>query len=287
MRDFNEWLSTFRNSISGYDYYVNFKKAYDNIDLIKVQLNIMNSLIGSNDIKADFRILVKQYPEILKCIPILIAKRELEIFARDEEGEFIYDFKNVNFSVEQVEKFMEKTGLFDLISNHVINNLVDYVTGVEVGLDSNGRKNRGGHQMEDLVESYIKKAGYIKDEDYFKEMTTESIKNKFNMDLAKITHENKTVKRFDFVIIVNNHVYAIETNFYTGGGSKLNETARSYKGVAHGSKEIENFTFIWITDGKGWISARNNLEETFDELPTLYSIHDMENGVLENLKNLN
>ena len=178
---------------------------------------------------------------------------------------------------------MRKTGLFDLLENRIIGSLIDYVTGVETGLDSNGRKNRGGHLIEDLVESFIVKAGYTKNENYFKEMYIHEITEKWGINLSAISNKGKTEKRFDFVIRTDNMIYGIETNFYTGGGSKLNETARSYKQIAQEADTIDGFTFLWITDGKGWISARHNLEETFDVLDTLYSISDLENGVLEKL----
>ncbi len=158
-RDFNTWLSSFRNSIADYSYYIDFKKVHRNVDGIKVELNILNSLIGSNDIENEFEMLIKEYPEVLKCIPLLLAVRANEIFAMDGEGAFTYNFNKPNLSVEQYKVFMRKTGLFDLISKHLVNNLVDYATGVETGLDSNGRKNRGGHLMEELVEEYIHRAG--------------------------------------------------------------------------------------------------------------------------------
>ena len=161
-RDFNFWLSGFRDSIADYGYYIDFEKVYRNADKIKVELNILNSLIGSKNIESDFEDLVNKYPEVLKCIPLLLAVRENEIYAIDSNGEFTYNFKKPNFSVEQYKIFMRKTGLFDLIENHIVNNLVDYATGVETGLDSNGRKNRGGHLMENLVESFIQKSGFIK-----------------------------------------------------------------------------------------------------------------------------
>ena len=127
----------------------------------------MNSLIGSKNIENDFDNLLCKYPSILKCIPILIAKREMDIEAIDEEGSFCYNFKKMNYSVEQYKIFMRKTGIFNLIENRIIGSLVDYVTGIETGLDSNGRKNRGGHLMENLVESYIQKAGFVKGITYF------------------------------------------------------------------------------------------------------------------------
>lgn len=159
MRDFDKWFNEMRYSINQYNYYVNFEKVYENIEKLKIELNIMNSLIGSNNIKQDMTDLFEKYPEILKCIPILLAVRKKEIYVRDEEGEFNFNFESMNYSIEQYIYFMEKTGLVDLIENHIVNNLIDYCLGVETGLDSNGRKNRGGHQMENLVESYIKKNG--------------------------------------------------------------------------------------------------------------------------------
>ena len=280
MRNFNAWLSGFRDSIADYGYYIDFEKVHRNVNNIKVELNILNSLIGSNNIETDFENLINKYPETLKCIPLLLAVRANEIYAIDSEGEFTYNFKKPNLSVEQYKVFMRKTGLFDLIENHIVNNLVDYATGVETGLDSNGRKNRGGHLMENLVESFIQKAGFVKDTSYFKEMYIHQITDKWNIDLSAISNQGKTEKRFDFVVKTPNMIYGIETNFYGSGGSKLNETARSYKTLALETDTNDGFTFVWFTDGKGWTSARHNLEETFDVMEHIYNIKDLENGII-------
>ena len=282
-RDFNEWLSNFRDSIADYKYYVDFPKVHANVDAIKIELNILNALVGSKDIETDFENIAAKYPETLKCIPILLAVRANEIYAIDSDGAFTYNFRKANLPVEQYKDFMRKTGLFDLLQNRIISNLVDYVTGVETGLDSNGRKNRGGHLMEDLVESFIQKAGFVKNKTYFKEMYIHEITEKWGIDLSAISNQGKAEKRFDFVIKTENMIYGVETNFYASGGSKLNETARSYKQIAQEVDTIEGFTFVWFTDGKGWNSARHNLEETFDVLDTIYSISDLENGVIDNL----
>lgn len=282
-RNFNEWLSKFRSSIANYSYYVDFEKVHRNVDGIKVELNILNSLIGSKDIENDFENIVAKYPETLKCIPLLLAVREKEIYAIDGDGEFTYNFKKANYSVEQYKVFMRKTGLFDLLENHIISNLVDYATGVETGLDSNGRKNRGGHLMEDLVESFIVKAGFIKGESYFKEMFIHEITEKWGIDLSAISNQGKAEKRFDFVLKTDNMIYGIETNFYASSGSKLNETARSYKQLSQEADTIDGFTFVWFTDGSGWTSARHNLEETFDVMENIYSIDDLENGIIYKL----
>ena len=280
MRNFSEWLLGFRDSIADYGYYIDFDKVHRNVDNIKVELNILNSLIGSNNIETDFENLIYKYPETLKCIPLLLAVRSNEIYAIDGDGDYTYNFKNPNLSVEQYKIFMRKTGLFDLIENHIVNNLVDYATGVETGLDSNGRKNRGGHLMENLVESFIQKAGFVKDKSYFKEMYIHQITDKWGVDLSAISNQGKTEKRFDFVVKTPNMVYGIETNFYGSGGSKLNETARSYKTLALETDTIDGFTFVWFTDGKGWTSARHNLEETIDVMEHVYNIKDLENGII-------
>lgn len=282
-RNFNEWLETFRSSISTYSYYIDFEKVYGNIESIKVELNILNSLIGSKNIEVDFEKLLNDYPQILKCIPVLLAVRGHEIYAIDGDGECLFNFKNANCSVEEYKMFMRKTGLFTLISEHIINNLVDYVTGVEVGLDSNGRKNRGGHLMEDLVESYLRKSGLVKDIDYFKEMYISEIEAKWDINLSNISNQGKAEKRFDFVVKKGSMIYGIETNFYASSGSKLNETARSYKTIALETRELDDFTFVWFTDGEGWKSARHNLEETFDVMDDIYCIKDLENGVIDAL----
>ena len=282
-RNFNEWLSKFKTSISNYNYYVDFEKIYQNVDKVKVELNILNSLIGSKNIEEEFQNILIKYPETLECIPLLLAVRSREIFVKDEINEYLFKFDKMVYSMKDYIRFMKESGLFDLLQNHIINNLYDYVLGIEVGLDSNGRKNRGGHLMENLVESYIIKAGYKKDVNYFKEMYLKDIEKKWNLDLSAMSGNNVSTKRFDFVLKTDNQVYVIETNFYSSGGSKLNETARSYKMLAQESKKVEGVTFVWFTDGTGWNSARKNLEETFNELETMYNIDDLEHGVLETL----
>ena len=285
-RNFSTWLSGFRDSIADYGYYIDFEKVHRNVDAVKVELNILNSLIGSKNIEYDFKNLLKEYPQILKCVPLLLAVRSNEIYCQDDNGGYMYKFDfgkyppNCHAYYDRYCYFMRETGLFDLLENHIINNLVDYVTGVETGLDSNGRKNRGGHLMEDLVEGFIKKAGFIKDISYFKEMYIHEITDKWGIDLSAISNQGKMEKRFDFVIKTPTMIYGIETNFYGGGGSKLNETARSYKTLALEAETIDGFSFVWFTDGKGWISARNNLEETFDVMEHIYNIADMERDII-------
>ena len=189
----------------------------------------------------------------------------------------------MNYDVEQYKVFMKETGLFDLLQNHMVNNLYDYVLGVECGLNSNARKNRGGHLMEDVVEKFIQKAGFKKNETYFREMYLQDIEEKWKLDMSFISNKNQSTKRFDFVIKTDRCIYGIETNFYAAGGSKLNETARSYKMLSEESNNVIGFEFVWFTDGMGWISARNNLKETFDVMNNIYNINDMKSGIMKKI----
>ncbi len=280
-RQFEPWLETMRPSINTYSFYTDFAKVDMNVLSVRVSLNLLNALIGAEDIENDFLEIISKYPETLEIIPILLAKRENEIYCQDEaKGNILYNFKKKNCTNEQYAYFMKQTGLFDLLQKKKINNLVDYVYGVEVGLDSNARKNRGGHQMENLVESFLKKGGYK----YYKEMRTPDVEEKFHLNLSRLTNGSSVVKRFDFVVETENQIYAIETNFYSSGGSKLNETARSFKMIAEETLFINGLTFIWITDGiNGWRSTRTNLKETFDTMENLINITDLENGVLQDI----
>lgn len=278
MREFDKWFNTFTKSIYTYDFFTDFDKVYSNINKIKIELNILNSLIGCENIEEDFKYIISKYPDTLKCIPILLAIRQTELIINDTQGENIINFNSFyENSIDIYIKFMRETGLFDLLATSQIKSLIDYIIGVEVGLDSNARKNRTGTVMENLVESYIKQSNFK----YYTQVNTTYINNNFNIDLSTII--KNVEKRIDFVITKNNHIYAIEVNFYNRGGSKLNETARSYKEIVTETKNIENFTFIWITDGAGWKSAKNNLRETFATIQHLYNINDLKNNILQKI----
>ncbi len=286
-RNFEEWLLGFEDSIASWKYYTDFDKVYRNVGKIKNELNLLTGLIGSKNIEEEFKKLVMEYPKVLSVIPILIAKRENIIIIKDAVKDYYYNFKQMNYSIDEYVMFMRKTGIFDLLENHLISNVFDYVTGVEVGMDTNGRKGRTGDAMEDLVESYLLKSGFVRDFNYFKEYTKTDIMSKWGVDLSHIEQklkgnsQNKNAeKRFDFVVKTDKMLYVIETNFYAVQGSKLNETARSYKMIETEFKNMKDVTFVWITDGKGWKSARHNLEETFNEMDNIYNINDMKNGIM-------
>lgn len=282
-RSFEEIIGNLRDSIATYNYYVDFNKVYRNVNKVEMQLNLLNYLIGKDNIEQEFMKLIVEYPDVIEVIPILLAVREGEIKIID--GEVIsYSFKKMNREVADYTKLLRESGLVELFEKKKIKNLVDYVTGVEVGLDTNARKNRTGHLMEDIVESYIKK---IPNVDYLKEATKNDIKKHFKtdeLDDLNLDDEKKTNKRFDFVVKSRTgKLLLIETNFYGGSGSKLNETARSYAKLGKDITGINGIEFVWITDGKGWRSTQNNLREAYSVIEHLYTLDDLDNGVLEKL----
>lgn len=282
-RKFEDIIENLRDSIATYDYYVDFDKVYKNVSKVEMQLNLLNYLIGKENVEQEFMKLIVEYPDVIEVIPILLAVRSGEIKITD--GEVIsYSFKKMNREVSDYTKLLRESGLIDLFEKKKIKNLVDYVTGVEVGLDTNARKNRTGHIMEDIVESYIKK---IPNVDYLKEASKKDIKSHFktgvldNLDLEK---ENKMNKRFDFVVkSKSGKLLLIETNFYASSGLKLNETARSYAKLGKDIENINGVEFVWITDGKGWRSTQNNLKEAYSVIKHLYTLDDLDNGVLEKI----
>jgi type II restriction enzyme len=282
MRNFEEWLATFTDNINNWNYYVNYNNAYKNTATVKRQLALLNTLKGSENIEEEFRDLVQEYPECLKAIPLLLAVRGNTIAITENDRRLDFDFCNMNYSIDVYVEFMQKTGIFDLLQSHVIGDLLDVGLGINIGLDSNARKNRGGDQMEDLVEFYIKKAGFEKDITYFKEMYLEDVEKKWGYDLSAISADGTATKRFDFVIKPDGskEVYICECNCYSSSGSKLNETARSFKTISLEAKDIKHVHFVWFTDGAGWLKTKKNLKETYDVQEDIYNIQDLKNGII-------
>lgn len=282
-RKFNEWFSQFTDSIASWKFYTDFDRVYLNMLDRKDSLNLLNGLIGAKNIEKEFKRIATKYPEVLSVIPILIAKRTKQIIINSAEKKYSFDFNNPNYTIDEYATFMKETGLFDLLQNRLVGSLYDYAMGVEVGMDTNGRKTRMGDTMKDLVEEFLKKQGLKKGETYFKEMYLSNIEKKWDRDLSAISNTGKTEMRFNFVVKKNNVIYAIETNFYSGQGSKLNEMARTYKTLALETKGIKDLVFVWLTDGQGWKSARHSLEEVFDSMEHIYCIKELEDGLLSKL----
>lgn len=290
-KDFQKLISTFQESIFTWDYFTNFKKAKENITKIERELNLLNSLIGKTDIEKEFINLVKEYPKVRAVLPILIAVRKAKLkempvisnivtlIPENKEGIFYNEYSDK--SEKELRIFFNESGLKDIFQNQNVKNIVDYVFGVEVGMDTNGRKNRTGDLMENIVKKFLDDFCTNNKEFLFIEQATkERIKNNFDYEI-KI---DKNSRRFDFALYNNKNkkLFLLEVNFYSGGGSKLKATAGEYQ-------KLEDFLtkqkidLIWITDGRGWISSKKSLEETYDSNKFVLNLKMLRDGALNDI----
>lgn len=271
--NFNEFMKNIKETHFSLKDYVDFPKAAANVESISIKLNQLNYLIGQADMPSAVARLWEENPKVFSVLDILIAVRAKDKKkVIDENGNihFVSDFFS---SPEKVTKFLNDTGLTAVFQKKQIKNLVDYVFGVEVGLDSNARKNRGGKLMESLISNILSNNGIkYEREVYYTEFP----------EIVKVLGADN--KRFDFVVRSEDKTYLIETNFYTGGGSKPNEIARSYSELSLKINAVTGFEFVWITDGIGWESARNKLEEAFSHIPNIYNLSNI-NTFIEKIKN--
>lgn len=264
---FKIFLSQLSETNATLDYFTDFKKIKSNVNKIAIKLNQLNYLIGKEDLNKAVYELYEENPKVFEVLDILIAiRKNKRAKTFNNKGEII--LLDTYFETpELVLEFIEETGLSEVFKNKDISNLVDYVFGIEVGLDTNARKNRGGDNMSKAVSLIFDKAGVF----YKKEVN--------NTIFLEIISLGADVKRFDFVIKTKKKTYLIETNYYNGGGSKLNETARAYSDVAPKINKYENYEFVWITDGQGWLSAKNKLEEAYNIIPSLYNLITLEDFI--------
>jgi type II restriction enzyme len=285
---FDYLISNLKPSIILWSYFVNWDKVFNNTKKIEIALNNLNYLIGKEDFDNEFKFLIKENPEIAKVIPALVVRdgsntNKFNILVDYKNKKLVYeeyDFSKKEITDGDIEKyltFVKESGLKDLIISQKIKNLVDYMIGVEAGLDSNGRKNRGGHSMESIIDFFIKDICESKEYKYLKEATSEKIKQEWGYDVPV----DKSSRRYDFVINTGKELVIFETNFYGGSGSKLKSTAGEYRdlfNVLNGK-----YKFIWITDGYGWKSTARPLRETFNHNDYLISLNMVEKGVLDKI----
>ncbi len=284
---FDYLISTLKEAITRWDYFINWSKVLGNIEDLEIDLNTLNYLIGKDNIEEEFKKLLKRNPTIYRTIPALIAcrQKDFKILTNFEHGIFVYqDYtfkydKDQHLSDEEISKtveFAKGIGLLNLLQTKKIKNCVDYLIGVEVGLDSNGRKNRGGKMMEDIVEFYVKDMCERNGFEYLKEATAPKVKEKWDKTMTV----DKSSRRIDFVIFNGKDLYLIETNFYTGGGSKLKSTAGEYKTMFDYWKN-DGHKFIWITDGFGWKTTKRPLQETFEHIDYILNLDMVSKKILE------
>ena len=260
-KDFNKFMSQLQETNQTLDFFCDFDKIAANVDNIKLSLCMLNSMIGTNDLRRSVETIWNRDRSAFSVMDILIAVRsEGKKVVLNSAGDCII-LDELFTSIDGVMEYLEGTGLADLFRQKKINDLVDYVFGIETGLDSNARKNRSGHVMEGMVASILKKNGIkFRQEVYSTEWS----------NLQRVLGDDE--KRFDFVIQTPKKTYLIEVNFYSGGGSKLNEVARSYSDIAPKINSVPGFEFVWITDGIGWKSTKNKLQEAYSIIPSIYNL---------------
>jgi type II restriction enzyme len=267
---FDIFISQLKETNQTLDFFCDFEKIGRNVDDIKLSLCMLNSLIGTSDLRKSVETIWNRDKTAFSVLPILIAVRDEGSKKVLDSLNNIVDIKTFFGSVDRVFEFLENTGLADLFRNRTIKDLVDYVFGIETGLDTNARKNRSGHIMENTV-AQIFKDNNIK---YRQEIYSSEWKV-----ITEVLGTDK--KRFDFVIETSNNTYLIEVNFYSDGGSKPNEVARSYSDIAPKINSVEGFEFVWITDGIGWKKAKNKIQEAYCIIPRVYNLTDIVNFINE------
>lgn len=263
--EFATFMSQLKETNQTLDFFCDFDKIHDNVEDIKLSLCMLNSLIGATDMQSAVETIWRRDKSAFNVMDILIAVRsEGKKKVLNSLGECVI-LDSLFESVDGVIEFLNDTGLAEVFQSQKITNLVDYVFGVETGLDSNARKNRSGHVMENVVAEIFENNGV----DY----RTEVYSSEW-VEMTKALGDDE--KRFDFVIETPQKIYLIEVNFYSGGGSKLNEVARSYSDIAPKINAVDGFEFVWITDGIGWNSAKNKLQEAFNIIPSIYNLTSIE-----------
>lgn len=269
-KDFNKFMSQLQETNQTLDFFCDFDKIAANVDNIKLSLCMLNSLIGTTDLRKSVETIWKRDSSAFSVMDILIAVRsEGKKIVLNSSGDSII-IDRLFTSVDGVMEYLEGTGLADLFRKKKINDLVDYVFGIETGLDSNARKNRSGHVMEGMVANILSNNGIeFRQEVYSTEWP----------NLQRVLGDDE--KRFDFVIKTSKKTYLIEVNFYSSGGSKLNEVARSYSDIAPKVNSVTGFEFVWITDGIGWKSAKNKLQEAYSIIPSIYNLTSIKDFLQE------
>ncbi len=293
MKKFITLKSTFQDSIFTWDYFTDFEKVKKNIQKIEKELNLLNYLVGKENIEEEFLALIEEYPKVRKILPILIAIRNDKLSCMPiitdietlipENKKYIFNDPVTENIKNELLIFFRESGLKDIFENKHIKNLVDYCFGVEVGMDTNGRKNRTGDLMEDIVGKYLETfCQENKTFSFISQATKDKIKKAFDYDMEI----DKNSRRFDFALYnqKDKKLYLIEVNYYGGGGSKLKATAGEYQYLNNFLK-AQNLSFIWITDGVGWNTALRPLEETFNHNDYVLNLAMLKDGILKEIVN--
>jgi hypothetical protein len=281
-KDFAILVNSLKSSIKTWDYFVNWEKVFANSAELEIALNKLNYLLGKENLQQEFETLYNSNPDIVKALPVLLAVRDkkIEVLDISTKGSDFFDFSGKEKNAKKYFDFLKKSGLVRLFRQDGIKNLVDYAIGVEVGLDSNGRKNRGGDGMEKLVESFLKTFCQRKNFEYMSQATATKIRTKWGLEVKV----DKSERSFDFAVYnpTNKKIKLFEVNFYNGGGSKLKAVCGEFRTLFSELKP-QGIDFVWITDGRGWQTTKRPLEETYNHNDCVFNLAMLEAGALDEL----
>lgn len=272
-------IDTLIPTIHQSDWFVDWNRVKANAAPHVRELALLNTVVGSENIEQDLALLIADYPKVLRVMPLLLASRERSFDVMVDAKNLIvkrFDFEGrapSRADIVECVDFLRKSGLLGILADRRIKSISDYYFGIEVGLDSNARKNRSGDLMESLVENFIIEAAGELRADYMSQATRDKIKATWDFDLEM----DKSERRIDFAIFREGHLFLLETNFYGSGGSKLKSTATEYCEMFERYSRQPRVDFLWITDGFGWKGTQPPLREycrKADYLLNLFSIRE-------------
>lgn len=270
MNRFETFMSQLVPTNATLGYYCDFDKALRNVKALRVKLSALNSLIPDEDFDEVLEILWEEYPQAFDVLPLLIAVRDAEKSHILDSAGHCCTIASYLDSLEGIRCFMEETGLRQFFAEAKPQSLVDYVLGIEVGLDTNARKNRVGKLMERHVSTCFERASL----DFAQEVyssTFPEVEAALGVD----------TKRFDFAVRTRRKTYLIEVNFYDHAHPKLREVVYSVIDAAKRINRLEGFEFVWITDGTDWHTEKDALKDAFDTIPHLYNLRTLPNLITE------
>jgi len=275
-------LEVFINSLSDpqrtFNYFVDWEKVRRNVERYKVEIGILGSLVGSKNIEKEMAEILSKYPEVLPVFPLIIAVRDLKIGISELDVTKQFSFRQRKLASSEIDSLLEfckKTGIVDIFSE--IKNLKDYLLGVEIGMDTNARKNRSGSTMELMLAEPLK----ILSQQYGFQLFSQK-QFKIFEKLGYFYPRNLKERKFDFALIGDSFFVNIEANIYGGTGSKPQEIVDAY---INRQKDLNSagWILIWITEGGGWAGQENQLRKGFEEIDYILNLHFVKRGLLERI----
>lgn len=272
-KEFNSWLDTFQPTLATCDYFTDFEKVNHRIKELKPQIKLVKNILKQEDILIAIETTLNEDFSLMSILPLFIAVNTSKVTFIDTNGQYqTISFNKSTNDLSVYMEFIKTSGIVDVLKRVKSVGVEKYLFGILVGMDSNTRKNRMGHLAEDKLEEFLQKTG----NPYYKEVTLETIKERYNIDISQLSNRKVSSKRFDYIMEKNGELYLFESSYYTSNGSKQNELSRSYTEICKAINNIQGLHFIWVVDGNGWKSSKNALEKAYNVMPDVYNFSELE-----------